>query len=111
MRVGFWLAVGVAFWAGSARAGTAADAGQRFARRACAGCHAIGVTGASRSTLAPPFRLLGTRLPGRRLPRALRAISAHGHQDMPPIYMTPAERRAVAAYIRSVTARSQRRQV
>jgi mono/diheme cytochrome c family protein len=92
---------------GVARAQPAAEAGQRFAVRACAGCHAIGLSGASRNPLAPPFRTLGARLPGRALSTRLRTISAHGHGTMPPIYMTPAERRAVAAYIRLLSAHKQ----
>ncbi|MDB5419705.1 MAG: cccA [Phenylobacterium sp.] len=86
----------------AAQARTRAEAGQRFALRACAGCHAIGRTGASRNPIAPPFRTLAARLPNRALDVELRSISAHGHRSMPPIYMTPAERRAVAAYIRLV---------
>jgi mono/diheme cytochrome c family protein len=109
MRRWGWGLVAVAVLAGSAQARPATSAGERFARRACAGCHAIGVTGASRNPLSPPFRTLAGRLRGRALAAELKAISAHGHQAMPPIYMTPAERRAVAAYIRAVGARSQRR--
>jgi mono/diheme cytochrome c family protein len=111
MRIGGWVLVCAALWAASARATPAVDAGQRFARRACAGCHAIGPTGVSRHPQAPPFRKLSGRLAGPKLAAELRAISAHGHRAMPPIYMTPAERRAVAAYIRAVAARSQRRAV
>jgi len=98
-----------ALLASGAQAAPATEAGQRFARRACAGCHAIGFGGPSRNPQAPPFRLLPSRMRGRSLPMELTAISRHGHRAMPPIYMTPSERRAVAAYIRSLAARSQRR--
>lgn len=86
---------------GRARQGAAAD-GERFARRACAGCHAIGPQGASPNPHSPPFRTLAQRLPGEALAARLAGIAQRGHVEMPPIYMTPAEIRAVAAYIRAV---------
>ena len=79
-----------------------AAAGQRFVGRACAGCHAVGPQGASPNPHSPPFRTLAARLPGEALEAQLAAISQHGHVEMPPIYMTPEEIRAVAAYIRSI---------
>lgn len=78
------------------------DAGERFVRRACAGCHATGAAGTSPDEPAPPFRTLGARLPGPALEAQLAAIAARGHGRMPPIYMTPDEIDAVARYIRSV---------
>jgi mono/diheme cytochrome c family protein len=107
MRSAPWF-LSVLVLATSAQAATPA-VGQRFARRACAGCHAIGVSGTSPNPLAPPFRRLPARLGGDRLELRLQAISRHGHRAMPPIYMTPAERRGVAAYIRAVSTRSQDR--
>jgi mono/diheme cytochrome c family protein len=83
-----------------------AEAGHIFVRRACAGCHAVGDRGLSPNRQSPPFRTLSGRLPGPALEADLSAIASRGHVQMPPIYMTPAEIRAVAAYIRSVAARS-----
>ncbi|CAN7228156.1 cytochrome c [Phenylobacterium sp. LjRoot225] len=83
-----------------------AEAGHIFVRRACAGCHAVGVRGLSPNPLSPPFRTLAERLPGAALKADLSAIASRGHAQMPPIYMTPGEIRAVAAYIRSVAPRS-----
>jgi mono/diheme cytochrome c family protein len=105
MRLGACILVLALAAASAAQAAPSPAAGQRFARRACAGCHAIKATGAGPNPLAPPFRLLASRLRGPRLDAELRAISRHGHRSMPPIYMTPAERRNVAAYIRSISAR------
>lgn len=82
-----------------------AEAGHVFVRRACAGCHAVAEQGASPNPLSPPFRTLSARLPGPALATELSDIASRGHVQMPPIYMTPAEIRAVAAYIRSVAAR------
>jgi mono/diheme cytochrome c family protein len=105
-----WILVAAAALAGTAAEGrTRLESGRRFALRACAGCHAVGVTGASANPLSPPFRLLPHRLKGSALPRELRTISAHGHGQMPPIYMTPAERRALVVYVRSVSKRAAHR--
>ena len=109
MRVGGWMLLAAVLLAARAEASPRVEYGRRFADRACAGCHAVGVSGSSRQSKAPPFRTLPGMLPGRRLASELRTISAHGHRDMPPIYMTPAERRAVAAYIRAVARRAQQR--
>lgn len=83
-----------------------AEAGHLFVRRACAGCHAVGRQGLSPNPLSPPFRTLASRLPGPALEADLSAIAAQGHVQMPPIYMTPTEIGAVAAYIRAVAERS-----
>jgi len=103
-----WSLIALALIATAAQSKPYATAGERFARRSCAGCHALTLKGASPNPLAPPFRTLSAKLPGRGLTSALGQISAHGHRAMPPIYMTPAERRAVAAYIRDVGERSRR---
>jgi mono/diheme cytochrome c family protein len=79
-----------------------AASGQRFVQRACAGCHAVEPTGASPNPHAPPFRTLAGRLPGRALDEQLSTIARRGHVEMPPIYMTPDEIGAVAAYIRGI---------
>jgi mono/diheme cytochrome c family protein len=92
------------FGPGSARQDAAS--GQRFAERACAGCHAIGPSGESPDPRSPPFRTLAERLPGPALEAELTAIAGRGHVQMPPIYMTPGEIRAVAAYIRAAAPRT-----
>jgi mono/diheme cytochrome c family protein len=81
-----------------------AAAGEVFVRRSCAGCHAIGPQGESPNPHSPPFRTLAARLPGPALEAQLSAIARRGHVEMPPIYMTPDEIGAVAAYIRAVRA-------
>jgi mono/diheme cytochrome c family protein len=110
MRVALWWLAAAVLVAGDAAARPSLPViGERFARRACAGCHAIGPTGRSPMRTAPPFRALPAGLSGAALSRELASISVHGHRDMPPIYMTPGERRAVAAYIRALAQRSERR--
>ena len=86
----------------TAGGGRTKEDGERFARRACAGCHAIGGTGGSGYWPSPPFRTLEARLPGAMLETRLSEIAAKGHRQMPPIYMTPDEIAAVARYIRAV---------
>lgn len=86
--------------------GGQAEAGHVFVRRACAGCHAVGAAGLSPNPLSPAFRTLSDRLPGAALDSELSVIATRGHVQMSPIYMTPDEIKAVAAYIRSVAARS-----
>ncbi|CAN7334109.1 c-type cytochrome [Phenylobacterium sp. LjRoot219] len=98
------LAVAATACASAGEGPAATDRGERFARRACAGCHAIGPTGASPYDPAPPFRTLAARLPGPALQARLSAIALRGHGQMPPIYMTPDEIDAVAAYVRAVAA-------
>lgn len=76
--------------------------GQAFVERACAGCHAVERTGASRNPDAPPFRELAAARSDAELTRAIGAISRDGHVEMPPIYVTPDEMRAVVAYLHSL---------
>ena len=83
-----------------------AAAGQRFVQRACAGCHATGMLGDSPNPHSPPFRTVAGLLPGQALEGELESIARRGHVEMPPIYMTPDERRQVAAYIRAIAPRS-----
>lgn len=84
---------------------SSADAGQEFAARACAGCHAVGVRGDSPNPHAPAFRDLARTRSDSQLAAALAAIARDGHVEMPPIYMTPDEQARVAAYLRGLTAR------
>lgn len=80
----------------------AAQGGRLFVERACAGCHAVERAGDSPNPSAPAFRTLSERLPGKALDEQLARLSARGHVEMPPIYMTPDEQRSVAAYVRSL---------
>ena len=81
------------------KSGAAVD-GRDFAARACAGCHAIGAAGESRNERAPPFRSLARERSDQQLRAAIDEISSNGHVEMPPIYVTPAERDALVAYLR-----------
>ena len=82
------------------------ESGRAFAQRACAGCHAIDVTGESPNSRAPAFRDLARQRSDAQLLASVGEISKNGHVEMPPIYVTPDETRAVIAYMRSLTGRT-----
>lgn len=79
----------------------AVERGERFAQRACAGCHAIRGEEQSKGS-APTFRTLRLRYTGPQLERRLAAISARGHYEMPPVFITSEEAKDVAEYIESL---------
>jgi mono/diheme cytochrome c family protein len=88
---------------GDFRRPTAWARGQFYVSRSCAGCHAVGDQGASPNPRAPGFRTLPLRFDTAHLEAALTAISRHGHQNMPPIYISPAEIKDIAGYIERLT--------
>ena len=87
-------------------AAAAADPGHAFVRKACAGCHAVEAAGESRNPRAPAFRDLARQRSDAELSAAIAEISRNGHVEMPPIYVTPDELRAVVIYVRSLSARA-----
>ncbi|MDB5454392.1 MAG: cytochrome c family protein [Caulobacteraceae bacterium] len=76
--------------------------GQFYVSRSCAGCHAVTDQGDSPNPRAPVFRTLSLRFDTAHLEAALTAISRHGHEEMPPIYISPAEIKDIAGYIESL---------
>ena len=66
-------------------------AGRTLAERHCAGCHAIGRTGASPNDAAPPFRRFSARWPIESLAEALAEGIVTGHPDMPTFTFSPGE--------------------
>ena len=73
--------------------------------RLCAGCHAVGRTGASPHADAPPFRLLGRRYPIEALEEALGEGLVSGHPDMPEFKFSAADVGAVVAYLNAIQER------
>lgn len=97
------LATACATGGGPGRApGSAAERGQQFAYRACAGCHAVGQEAESRSANAPRFRDLRIRFTAPSLERRLAEISRQGHYEMPPVFISQDEAVDIAAYIESL---------
>ncbi|NBB14433.1 c-type cytochrome [Caulobacter sp. SLTY] len=78
------------------------ESGLVLARRECAGCHAVEANGDSPRPMAPPFRLLATRLSGPKLDESLTMVADLGHGEMPPARLDQAELRVLAAYIDSL---------
>ena len=68
----------------------------------CAQCHAIGRTGASPLTIAPPFRELHKRYPVDTLAEALAEGIVTGHPTMPEFQLDIAQINDVIAYLKSL---------
>jgi cytochrome c len=79
-----------------------ADRGRFFVLRSCAGCHAVGSLGESPNSSAPSFASVRLRHNVLSLERRLAQISRSGHFEMPPIYMSDAEIKDIAAYIETI---------
>ena len=82
--------------------GVAIDRGEAIARQKCAACHAVGPTGDSPATMAPPFRALAQDLPAPSLEDRLLAISDLGHQEMRPAGLDASEVRDLVAYLETL---------
>jgi len=80
----------------------AAERGQQFAARACAGCHAFAAPARSPNIAAPSFAVIRLRHNEVALERTLERIAREGHGEMPPIYVTSAEIEDLVAFIESL---------
>jgi mono/diheme cytochrome c family protein len=78
------------------------DQGRALAERLCARCHAIGKSGKSPHLGAPPFRELSRRVDLDTFTDRLREGLASGHPDMPTFRFSPADARALTAYLLSI---------
>lgn len=76
--------------------------GRASAEERCAGCHAIGETGASANKNAPTFRSLHTRYPFDALRPAFLKGMEVGHRDMPRFVMSSREIDDILSYLRSL---------
>jgi cytochrome c len=78
--------------------------GHAIAKANCARCHAIGTSGQSPNTYAPPFRLLGQRYPLSDLEEALAEGIVVGHEgaDMPAFRLSTEQIAALLAYLGSI---------
>lgn len=80
----------------------AAQRGRVFVQTNCANCHAVGRTGDSPLSIAPPFRTLHTRYPVESLQEALAEGIVTGHPSMPEFSLAPDQVMAVIAYLKSL---------
>lgn len=78
--------------------------GRTLAQQNCAACHAVGKTGRSKRSGAPPFRTLGRSYDLDNLQEALAEGISVGHKgvDMPEFQFSPDRIDALIAYIRSL---------
>lgn len=97
----FWL-LGAAAAAAEEPAGEAVEAGRAIAEARCASCHAVGQSGESPLSPAPPLRNLQRRYPVEHLAEALAEGMAVGHPAMPEIVLEPPEIDAFIAYLQSL---------
>lgn len=86
----------------SAQAQDPARHGRALLREFCARCHAIGVTGRSPHSDAPPFRYLGRSFDLDGFPRALERGISSGHPDMPIFKFSEQDARDVRDYLRTI---------
>jgi len=86
-------------WAGS----TPVARGQAFVELNCAGCHAVGPTGESPVSPAPPFRTLSQRYPVRFLEEAFAEGISNGHTKMPEFQLAPDQIADLMAYLESLS--------
>jgi cytochrome c len=91
-----------AIFAGVANAQDPARRGRAVVMEFCARCHAIGKTGNSPHTSAPPFRMLGRSFDLDQFPRLLERGIASGHPDMPEFKLSVDDALAVSAYLRTI---------
>lgn len=101
MLAALLLAPGLA----QAQSDPAVGVGQALVELNCSRCHAVGPTGASPHTMAPPFRTLTERYPIDALEEAF--ASGHitsAHPDMPDFTASPEQIADIIAYIASIQA-------
>ena len=79
--------------------------GEDLVSRHCAMCHAIGRSGTSPDSKAPPFRMLGQRLPLESLQEPLGRGLLSGHPEMPEFVFPQQDVGAILRYLRSIQER------
>ncbi len=84
-----------------AQAQTVAE-GRKLAQAYCARCHAIGETGASPHTQAPPFRAIAAKGHVDDLQEALAEGIMVGHADMPEFTFEPQQIADFLAYLKTL---------
>jgi cytochrome c len=102
LRNSLLAAAVLAFLPGVALAQSPAETGQALLQEHCSGCHAIGKTGDSPRTGAPPFRTLARSYDLDEFPRKLRSGVIGGHPDMPEFRFKEDDARAAGVYLRSI---------
>jgi len=86
----------------SALAASPEQRGESFARQHCSRCHAIGRTGQSPLSIAPPFRTLHSRYPVETLGEALAEGIETGHPTMPAFQLDPDQIHDLLSYLKTL---------
>ena len=81
------------------------EAGRQFAASNCSRCHAIGLTGESPLSPAPPFRTFGKRWALESLEEALAEGIFTGHPAMPEFQLTPQQISNFIGYLETIQQR------
>jgi cytochrome c len=79
--------------------------GEDLVSRHCAMCHAIGRSGTSPNSKAPPFRTLSQRMPLDSLESPLGKGVLSGHPEMPEFAFPQQDVGAILRYLRSIQER------
>jgi mono/diheme cytochrome c family protein len=95
------LLILLAATAAEAQSDPSAERGRAFAQIACGRCHAIGPTGDSPLSEAPPFRVLHQRYPVEHIQESLAEGIKTGH-PMPEFQLDTDEIRDFLAYLKSL---------
>lgn len=79
-----------------------ADKGEVLVKENCSRCHAVGVTGESPNSEAPPFRTLSSKYPVEDLAESLAEGIVSGHPEMPIFAFKPNDVDAIIEYLESI---------
>ena len=85
-----------------ALAASPAQRGKVYAGTHCGRCHAIGRTGQSPFSAAPPFRTLHLRYPIETLSEALAEGISTGHPAMPQAELRPDQIHDLLSFLKSL---------
>ena len=98
------VAAAVLFFVDAAAAQTmlAVNRGETIVQMYCTQCHAVGKTGSSPLSDAPPFRDLHRRYPVEHLEEAFAEGITTGHLEMPRFQFEPDQIDNLIAYLKSL---------
>lgn len=78
------------------------ERGKALVEARCSACHAVGTSGDSPVSPAPPFRTLGQRYPVANLQEAFAEGISTGHPKMPEIVLEAQQVTDLIAYLESL---------
>ncbi len=85
-----------------ALASSPVERGKALVEARCSACHAVGTSGDSPVSPAPPFRTLGQRYPVANLQEAFAEGISTGHPKMPEIVLEAQQVNDLIAYLESL---------